>query len=163
MKVCGSSSQTSWPAMLVLATKALKRASLDSLQPRSLARLSTSQKPALWRVCSYSGPGLPRPTIRRMGMVYSQIKKNPRPQKSMDEGFSVPQPHYCGGRLLLGFGGWLGISGRSSWSGSGFSGHVAGWYRSGGDGQVPPVRERSAGAPLYEWAEVHRVARVEVR
>src|SRR5471032_2961815 len=69
--------------MAVLATSALKRLSRCRRAPgRLLARLSTSQKPALWRVCSYSGPGLPRPTIRRMGMVYSQIKKNPRPQKA---------------------------------------------------------------------------------
>src|SRR5437764_5883317 len=55
---------------------ALKRDSRCRRQPGNvLARLSTSQKPALWRVCSYSGPGLPRPTIRRMGMALWKIKK----------------------------------------------------------------------------------------
>src|SRR5471032_3359784 len=67
--------------MDVLATSALKRVSrCRRALGRLLARLSTSQKPALWRVCSYSGPGLPRPTIRRMGICAFKSKKNPRRQ-----------------------------------------------------------------------------------
>src|SRR5471032_1129453 len=69
--------------MAVLAASALKRVSrCRRALGRLLASLSTSQKPALWRVCSYSGPGLPRPTIRRMGICTFSSKKNPRLQKA---------------------------------------------------------------------------------
>src|SRR5450830_829563 len=71
MKVWGSSSQTSLPLMKVFAASALKRVSRER---RVLpARLSTSQKPALFRVCSYSGPGLPRPTMRGIDMLDKEL------------------------------------------------------------------------------------------
>src|SRR5471032_2061780 len=100
----------------------------------------------------------------------SNNRKNPtRTERDLErvqagEGFSsIPQPHYCGGRLLLGFGGWLGISSRSGWGSSGFSGHVAGWYRSGGDGQVRTVGDRGHAGWQHQFADVQRVADVDGR
>src|SRR3546814_6792625 len=58
---------TASPSKRALATQAEN--AFSSVKPafRSSARWSASQNPALWRVVSYSGPGLPRPMIKRMG------------------------------------------------------------------------------------------------
>ena len=37
-------------------------------QPKLSARISTARQPALWRVFSYSRPGLPRPTISQVSL-----------------------------------------------------------------------------------------------
>ena len=42
------------------------RARAPGARPAAPASASTHQKPALWRVASYSGPGLPRPTKSRI-------------------------------------------------------------------------------------------------
>src|SRR5207245_367367 len=62
MKVCGSSSHTVWPCTLARATRPWNPFSGTSDTFSSRASASTHQKPALCRVASYSGPGLPRPT-----------------------------------------------------------------------------------------------------
>ena len=63
MKVCGSqqpdaSGRARWRAPPARGS----RVSGASVTLSSRASASTHQKPALWRVASYSGPGLPRPT-----------------------------------------------------------------------------------------------------
>src|SRR5688572_14568986 len=59
MNDCGRSSHEPLP---VLPTSALNLGSLRRTTPFAWANFSTSQKPALWRVRSYSLPGFPRPT-----------------------------------------------------------------------------------------------------
>src|SRR5437879_5672451 len=62
MKLCGMSSQA--PLGSCRPTSAWNLLSLRSTMPLAEAKRSTSQNPALWRVRSYSLPGLPRPTTR---------------------------------------------------------------------------------------------------
>src|SRR5688572_6654075 len=68
MNVCGSRSQPPPAARLASTrpTSALSFGSLRSTAPFAEAKRSTSQAPALCRVRSYSLPGLPRPTMRRI-------------------------------------------------------------------------------------------------
>src|SRR6056297_717973 len=63
MKVSGASTTTSMPSIFVLA--ALPLSLRSSFRGRAWRRFnsSTNQNPALCRVLSYFGPGLPRPTI----------------------------------------------------------------------------------------------------
>jgi hypothetical protein len=51
---------------------------------RRRARSSMYQNPALWRVSSYSGPGLPRPTNSRIMMVadYGEGPTKEKPRQS---------------------------------------------------------------------------------
>ena len=60
MKVCGCSSQTLWPAMLVRAIRPWWRARHQSASARAPVHLSTKSR-RLWRVVAFR-PGLPRPT-----------------------------------------------------------------------------------------------------
>src|SRR5690606_5035482 len=69
MKVAGLARITACPAWRARATQAKNGFSRVKVARRSSAKWSASQKPALWRVASYSGPGLPSPTMRRMGAV----------------------------------------------------------------------------------------------
>lgn len=57
--------------------------------PREAATRSAIMKPALWRVCSYSRPGLPRPTTRRMGGT--SFKGEPVGESALETSlFAVP-------------------------------------------------------------------------
>src|SRR5690606_15382502 len=47
--------------------------SFAKLAPDCSAILSTTQKPALWRVRSYSRPTLPRPTTRRIPFIAASL------------------------------------------------------------------------------------------
>jgi hypothetical protein len=72
MKVVGCSSQSFAGARRLAEELALRGERAFSLS----ARWSTNQKPTLCRVASYSGPGLPRPTIRR-GVIHGGKMKKP--------------------------------------------------------------------------------------
>ncbi|MNY43399.1 hypothetical protein D3C86_1783530 [compost metagenome] len=63
MNVDGLSSQMSWSQSRARPARPWKRPSTRSVVPPMRASWSTSQKPALCRVASYSAPGLPRPTM----------------------------------------------------------------------------------------------------
>src|SRR5579864_6828423 len=60
MKVIGLASTTFSPPIMPLASIARARRSFH-FQPILLASLSSTRKPILWRVRSYSAPGLPSP------------------------------------------------------------------------------------------------------
>src|SRR4051812_26465264 len=68
MKLCGRRSQAPAlpPVLSRRATSAWYFGSFLKCTPCAEAKRSTSQKPALCRVRSYSLPGLPRPTTRRI-------------------------------------------------------------------------------------------------
>src|SRR5712664_96276 len=67
MKLCGRSSQA--PLASWRPTSAWYFGSFLNDTPFAAANFSTSQKPALWRVRSYSLPGLPRPTRSRIKLL----------------------------------------------------------------------------------------------
>src|ERR1700704_5549023 len=67
MKLCGRRSQA--PLASWRPTSAWYFGSFLNETPLAEAKRSTSQKPALWRVRSYSLPGLPRPTRRRIKLL----------------------------------------------------------------------------------------------
>ena len=72
MYVVGFSKRMRWPAIVISAVSPLQLAlAARTLPPCSRASTSTNQKPALWRVASYSAPGLPRPTIKSIGVPIS--------------------------------------------------------------------------------------------
>ena len=82
MKVIGSSSHSGRPAD-VDARHQAEVAALGRERDASAraATSSTNQKPALWRVASYSGPGLPRPTSSRIMVCHYRSvghRKKPR-------------------------------------------------------------------------------------
>src|SRR5687768_13980637 len=52
------------------------------------ANSSTTRNPMLWRVRSYCGPGLPRPTMRRIEVSGAEVYSN-RPD---DEGLEAMKP-----------------------------------------------------------------------
>jgi len=62
MKVWGLSSQTVCPCTVVRAAMPCQALSCTSETRSESASASIHQKPALWRVSVYSGPGFPRPT-----------------------------------------------------------------------------------------------------
>lgn len=65
----------SW-AFLTRACAMSPYRSVENVAPQLSARASAIMKPALWRVHSYSGPMLPRPTMRYFIVVEWGIEKD---------------------------------------------------------------------------------------
>src|SRR5262249_21139965 len=103
MYVLGSSSQQSCP----FVTRPTRPWNLDSVRSRTRCastRFSTHQKPALWRVASYSRPGLPRPTtslMRCSGRAQMNRRAHARPGGPVRGGSRVFADMQVEGRLLL--------------------------------------------------------------
>src|SRR5258706_10916414 len=115
MNVCGRRSQAPGvpappgPAS-IRATSAWYFGSLRKCAPLAEAKRSTSQKPALCRVRSYSLPGLPRPTTRRIKAGYSEAGYS---RQTIQSGcvrsfllflLAALVARLVGGRLLAAFG-----------------------------------------------------------
>src|SRR5438552_18403612 len=67
MKLIGLSKNTS-PHFVATASHFVD---LFHVDPNCSARRSTTRNPTLWRVPAYSGPGFPKPAIKRICGVFS--------------------------------------------------------------------------------------------